>query len=69
MIVFHIFFPVLPTDVPLITGGKLRYSIGDTIDVNCTSSKSKPAADISWFINGKPVSKIFKIYHAKKLVK
>jgi len=58
---------VLPTDVPLITGGKLRYSIGDTIDVNCTSSKSKPAADISWFINGKPAEKKYlKTYNIKE---
>lgn len=49
-------FAVLPKEDPVITGGKLRYSLGDPVDVNCTSANSKPAADISWFINGKPVS-------------
>lgn len=44
---------VLPTDSPVISGAKLRYSIGDIVDVNCTSSNSKPAADIRWLINGK----------------
>ena len=46
---------VLPKDGPKITGGKDRYSIGDTVNVNCTSKGSKPAADIQWIINGKPV--------------
>ena len=50
------FFAVLPTESPIINGAKLRYSIGDIVDVNCTSSNSKPAADIRWLINGKPVS-------------
>ena len=46
---------VLPKDGPKITGGKDRYSIGDTVNVNCTSTGSKPAADIQWIINGKQV--------------
>ena len=47
---------VLPKEGPLITGGRLRYSLGDRVDVNCTSAESKPAAEIRWFINGQPVS-------------
>ena len=47
---------VTPKKGPMITGGKLRYSLGDNVDVNCTSANSKPAAEINWFINGKPVS-------------
>ncbi len=47
---------MLPKDGPKITGGKDRYSEGDTVNVNCTSKESKPAADIQWIINGKPVS-------------
>ena len=46
---------VLPKDGPKITGGKDRYSVGDTVNVNCTSKASKPAADIQWIINGKAV--------------
>ena len=52
----YFFFLVLPKKGPLITGGKLRYSLGDNVDVNCTSANSKPAAEINWFINGEPVS-------------
>ena len=48
-------FSVLPKDGPKITGGKDRYSVGDTVNVNCTSKASKPAADIQWIINGKAV--------------
>ena len=47
---------VTPKKGPMITGGKLRYSLGDNVDVNCTSANSKPAAEINWFINGEPVS-------------
>lgn len=50
---------VLPEKGPLITGGKLRYSLGDRVNVNCTSENSKPAADIRWFINGQPASREF----------
>jgi len=48
---------VLPKKGPLITGGKLRYSLGDNVDVNCTSANSKPAAEIKWLINGEPASR------------
>ncbi|XP_040073463.2 uncharacterized protein LOC8033250 [Ixodes scapularis] len=42
---------VLPTEGPRITGGRAQYRIGDTVSVNCTSAKSKPAATLRWFIN------------------
>ncbi|XP_065158335.1 cell adhesion molecule 2-like [Atheta coriaria] len=42
----------LPEEEPKITGGKPRYQVGDTVRVNCTSGRSKPAAQLSWFING-----------------
>ena len=54
---FSLSFSVLPKDGPKITGGKDRYSVGDTVNVNCTSKASKPAADIQWIINGKAVRK------------
>ncbi len=47
---------VLPSSDPRIDGGKLRYSLGDTVNVNCTSPNSKPATDIEWLINGVKVS-------------
>lgn len=42
----------LPDTDPKITGGRPRYQIGDTVRVNCTSGRSKPAAKLTWFING-----------------
>uniref|UniRef100_A0A182NE32 Ig-like domain-containing protein n=1 Tax=Anopheles dirus TaxID=7168 RepID=A0A182NE32_9DIPT len=42
---------VLPEADPIITGGKPRYQIGDLVRVNCTSTRSKPAAQLTWYIN------------------
>jgi hypothetical protein len=59
--------PVTPKKGPMITGGKLRYSLGDNVDVNCTSANSKPAAEINWFINGEPVSTKLKFLESIRL--
>ncbi|CAG2065571.1 unnamed protein product, partial [Timema podura] len=45
----------VPKDQPIITGVRLRYKLGETLQGNCSSSWSKPAAKLSWFINGEPV--------------
>ncbi|GFQ64696.1 ig-like domain-containing protein, partial [Trichonephila clavata] len=42
-------------DGPVISGGKPKYQKGDTVDVNCTSAKSNPPAELKWYINDKPV--------------
>ncbi|XP_035211375.1 uncharacterized protein LOC118185602 isoform X1 [Stegodyphus dumicola] len=42
---------VLPSEGPTLTGGNQEYRIGDTVIVNCTSAKSKPAATLKWYIN------------------
>lgn len=47
-------FLVLPEEGPKITGGRPRYQIGDEVNVNCTSGRSKPATHLTWFINGEP---------------
>ena len=47
---------VLPATPPVIMGGELEYSIGDFLHLNCSSFESKPAADLSWFINDKKVN-------------
>ncbi|KAJ9579885.1 hypothetical protein L9F63_004487, partial [Diploptera punctata] len=49
----------LPEEGPRITGGKPRYQIGDTVRVNCTSGRSKPAAQLMWFINGEQANSSF----------
>ncbi|XP_033149751.1 uncharacterized protein LOC108594562 isoform X1 [Drosophila busckii] len=37
---------------PKISGGRPRYQIGDWVRVNCTAGRSKPAVNLSWYING-----------------
>ncbi|EDW75468.2 uncharacterized protein Dwil_GK23873 [Drosophila willistoni] len=37
---------------PKITGGRPRYQIGDVVRINCTAGRSKPAVNLSWFVNG-----------------
>ncbi|BFF94540.1 uncharacterized protein DMAD_12147 [Drosophila madeirensis] len=37
---------------PKISGGRPRYQIGDWVRINCTAGRSKPAVDLSWFVNG-----------------
>ncbi|XP_046962213.1 uncharacterized protein LOC124531744 [Vanessa cardui] len=44
----------LPSTGPVITGSRLRYQIGDRVQVNCTSGRSRPATRLSWYINGEP---------------
>ncbi|XP_071056296.1 cell adhesion molecule 3-like isoform X2 [Onthophagus taurus] len=49
----------LPDTGPKISGGRPRYQVGDTVRVNCTSGRSKPAAQLAWFINGEPADSDF----------
>ncbi|KAJ9598387.1 hypothetical protein L9F63_010909, partial [Diploptera punctata] len=49
----------LPEDGPRISGGRPRYQIGDIVSVNCTSGRSKPAAQLMWFINGEQANSSF----------
>lgn len=45
----------LPTQGPLIQGSKTHYQVGDVARLNCTSAKSKPAAELTWYINDEKV--------------
>ncbi|GLH11583.1 uncharacterized protein GBIM_16339 [Gryllus bimaculatus] len=45
----------LPDEGPRISGGRPRYALGDTVRVNCTSGRSRPPAQLMWFINGEQV--------------
>lgn len=40
---------------PQISGAQHRYGVGDTVNANCTSTGSKPAAKLAWFLNYNPV--------------
>ena len=46
-----------PTNPPVVEGVAGFYNPGDLVDINCTAIDSKPAATLSWNVNGKPVSK------------
>ena len=52
-------FAALPEEGPRISGGRPRYQVGDTVRVNCTSGRSKPAANLKWMINGEPADPKF----------
>ncbi|CAH0386016.1 unnamed protein product [Bemisia tabaci] len=56
---FAFLLTALPTEGPKIFGGRPRYQIGDTVRLNCTSERSKPAAQLHWFINGAPVDNAY----------
>ncbi|XP_026823126.1 uncharacterized protein LOC113561104 [Rhopalosiphum maidis] len=45
-----------PDEGPRISGGQDRYKPGDTVNVNCTSGRSKPAVQLAWYINGEQVN-------------
>ncbi|KAK2727763.1 hypothetical protein QYM36_008299 [Artemia franciscana] len=51
--------PKLPAEDPIITGGLAHYVVGDLVKVNCTSRKSLPAANLTWYINGELSDKNF----------
>ncbi|KAL3251286.1 hypothetical protein MRX96_055186 [Rhipicephalus microplus] len=38
--------------INVIEGARRRYRAADTVNLNCTSGKSKPAPVLRWFING-----------------
>ena len=55
---------VLPNSRPRISGAKKKYHVGEKVDVNCTSDRSKPAAILHWYINNREVSKMtVQIFH------
>ncbi|XP_017772957.1 PREDICTED: cell adhesion molecule 2-like [Nicrophorus vespilloides] len=55
----HMIVVALPEEEPRIAGGRNRYQVGDTVRVNCTSGRSKPAAQLNWFINGENADQSF----------
>ncbi|GFQ97175.1 ig-like domain-containing protein, partial [Trichonephila clavata] len=57
----------LPTEGPKITGGVSKYRVGDTVYVNCTSSKSKPAATLRWYINDELAKPEYVMEHSTTL--
>ncbi|XP_076661604.1 cell adhesion molecule 3-like [Halictus rubicundus] len=49
----------LPSQGPSIHGLRRKYQIGDTLRLNCTSGRSKPAANLTWYINDRQPEKSY----------
>ncbi|XP_075225772.1 uncharacterized protein LOC142326929 [Lycorma delicatula] len=47
---------VTPRQRPQLMGIRPRYRIGDTLRANCTSTGSRPAANLTWVLNDQPVN-------------
>jgi len=47
---------VVPKHGPRIVGAHERYSVGEEMRINCTSEKTLPPANLTWYINQQPVS-------------
>ncbi|XP_028168934.1 uncharacterized protein LOC114358947 [Ostrinia furnacalis] len=45
---------LLPKTGPKVDGLKTEYHSGSYVDVNCTTTPSRPEAQFKWFINGRP---------------
>lgn len=48
---------MLPNKKPRIKGLQDEYVIGDLLEANCTSSRSRPSAQLMWLINDQLASK------------
>ncbi|KAF4521235.1 hypothetical protein B566_EDAN005446 [Ephemera danica] len=49
---FEIWEKKLPAKPPVISGVKARYKAGEVLHGNCSSHSSRPAANLTWIING-----------------
>ncbi|KAF2881250.1 hypothetical protein ILUMI_24930 [Ignelater luminosus] len=48
----------VPKEGPTIKGLKSRYRLNDTLKAECTSIRSHPAANLTWFVNDYPVDPV-----------
>ncbi|XP_065092128.1 uncharacterized protein LOC135712956 [Ochlerotatus camptorhynchus] len=46
----------VPKHVPLIHGIRPRYRLGDIVRGNCSSAHSRPAANLTWYVNEMPAN-------------
>jgi len=58
----------LPRGGPHIQGVQQDVQIGDYINLNCTSLKSKPAANLTFFINNRNASEMRKVSLRRSLI-
>ena len=60
--IFLKFISVKPNERPQVFGFKPRYRVGDTLSMTCYVNNTFPAANLTWYINGKRV-KMPKIHY------
>lgn len=48
----------VPKEGPIIKGLKSRYRLNETLKAECTSIRSHPAANLTWFVNDYPVDPV-----------
>ncbi|KAG7170593.1 Cell adhesion molecule 2-like 4 [Homarus americanus] len=53
-----------PESDPHISGTRNKYHAGDVVQVNCTSSPSKPAAALMWYVNDDQADSAFLVDYA-----
>ena len=49
----------MPRSGPRVSGAAPRYSVGDSVSLNCTSNSSDPLAELSWYINSESVRRVW----------
>ncbi|KAK6640270.1 hypothetical protein RUM44_011956 [Polyplax serrata] len=42
--------------MPVLTGLKSKYGVGEILEGNCISGGSRPAANLTWFLNGEKMT-------------
>ena len=50
------FISDLPQEGPTIETPRKQYQVGETADLMCIAQLSNPPSNLSWYINGEPVS-------------
>ncbi|XP_076344005.1 CD166 antigen-like [Tachypleus tridentatus] len=49
----------LPQEPPDIEGNQPTYQIGEVVNVTCQSKSSKPASNLTWYVNGKKAKPLY----------
>ena len=55
----YFYFLDLPQEGPTIETPRQQYQVGETADLMCIAQLSNPPSNLSWYINGEPVSEPF----------
>lgn len=57
--IFLLSLSEIPLHPPVIIGVRAKYKLGELLTANCSSGRSYPPANLTWFINGEMVSHFF----------